>query len=134
MKPRLRYSGLHGLWYIARFPNARRDSLPHLCELVRQINRLNTQETAMDSNQIESRVQQLQAELDCLKKLLSPEPKFRVREVTYKGKVRSYTVRRAVYNQFVRSAVVATVDVVKEDTEGAKKLAGMLAEYYNSLE
>lgn len=87
----------------------------------------------MDRKQIEENVQQLQAQLDALKKLLSPKPTFHVRAVTWQGRVRSYTVRRIVYSTTDRS-VVATVDVVKGDTEGAKKLADMLAGYYNSLE
>lgn len=42
MKPRLRYSREHGLWYIARVP-ASYETRPFtkLCELVRDINRLN---------------------------------------------------------------------------------------------
>lgn len=43
MKPRLRYSRLHGLWYIARCPSTYlRNSVNKLCALVRDINRLNT--------------------------------------------------------------------------------------------
>lgn len=44
MKPRLRYSRPHGLWYIARCPTNLSQSVYQLCELVREINRLNVQE------------------------------------------------------------------------------------------
>lgn len=45
MKPRLRYSSLYGLWYIARFPTHLSRYVYQLCELVRNINRLNTGES-----------------------------------------------------------------------------------------
>lgn len=87
----------------------------------------------MDREKIEASIQQLQAQLDGLKKMLSPEPKFHVWDVMFQGRVRSYTVRREGYRP-ERPFAVARVDVVKGDTEGAKKAAAALAEYYNSLE
>lgn len=88
----------------------------------------------MDSQKIEENLRQLQEHLDGLRKLLKPEPKFRVREVLFQGGVRAYQVRRygTPYDRGA-VAVVATVDVVKGDVEGAKKHADILAAYYNSL-